>query len=460
MAAILAAIVGAFAATLPANDPDLFWHLASGIWMLDHRQLLDRDVFSFTMDGSAYSVGQWLGEVVYALLYRAGGWLAISGLRAALVGVAAFFVSRIVLRYQPSPLWAIVPLIGTLLVSKLVWGDRPQLFSLALFPVFLYVALDARFDGHPRRALALVPLSLLWANLHGAFSGGIALLGLVALESWISRASERHVLALAFAASAAAALVNPAGFGAYGAAAGYASSTSLVAEERPLDVATGAGAVFAALLLGTLGVALITPRGSLHERLGSPLLWAMLAVPFAALGMLHQRQLPFAAMILAPILAALLPTVFHRRVAVAPLVPRVPAVLIVASCVLVASAVTLVAGSRAPDLSMYPAGAVELLRARPGNLFDEYDWGGYLIFALPEHPTYIDGRGAALYPPSLITEFQNTVGLRPGYRETLDRRDIRLVLVRPDRALATALRNERWVVLGEEPGKWVLLERL
>src|SRR5439155_6274668 len=45
-AAILAAIVGVFAATLPANDPDLFWHLASGAWMIDHRQLLDRDVFS------------------------------------------------------------------------------------------------------------------------------------------------------------------------------------------------------------------------------------------------------------------------------------------------------------------------------------------------------------------------------------------------------------------------------
>src|SRR5439155_929564 len=68
-AAILAAIVGVFAATLPANDPDLFWHLASGAWMIDHRQLLDRDVFSFTMAGTGYSTGQWLGEVVYAALY-------------------------------------------------------------------------------------------------------------------------------------------------------------------------------------------------------------------------------------------------------------------------------------------------------------------------------------------------------------------------------------------------------
>ena len=83
----------------------------------------------------------------------------------------------------------------------------------------------------------------------------------------------------------------------------------------------------------------------------------------------------------------------------------------------------------------------------------------YLIFALPEHPTYVDGRGAALYPPSLIAEFQNAVALRPGYREALDRRGVRFVLVRPDRALAVALRDANWVLLGEEPGRWVLLQR-
>jgi len=175
--------------------------------------------------------------------------------------------------------------------------------------------------------------------------------------------------------------------------------------------------------------------------------------------MLHQRQLPFASMVIAPIVAALAPAVFARRVSPAPNVPRVTASLVVVGSVVAAAAFILIAGSRSPDLAAYPMAAVPLLRDRTGNLFNEYDWGGYLIFALPEHPTYVDGRGAALYPPSLIAEFQNAVALRPGYREALDRRGVRFVLVRPDRALAVALRDANWLLLGEEPGRWVLLQR-
>jgi hypothetical protein len=111
-----------------------------------------------------------------------------------------------------------------------------------------------------------------------------------------------------------------------------------------------------------------------------------------------------------------------------------------------------------PDLSAYPVGAVSLLRDRPGNLFHEYDWGGYLIFALPEHPTYIDGRGAALFPPSLVQEFQDTVAAGPGFRRVLSARDIRFVLVRPTRPLAAALQADGWRALGRDSA-WVLLER-
>jgi len=49
LAAVLAALVGALASTFAADDPDLFWHLASGAWMLDHGRILDRDIFSTTM---------------------------------------------------------------------------------------------------------------------------------------------------------------------------------------------------------------------------------------------------------------------------------------------------------------------------------------------------------------------------------------------------------------------------
>src|SRR2546427_5070642 len=92
IAAVLFAVIAAgFALLAPVSDPDIFWHLASGDWMLDHAQLLDRDVFSFTRTGVAYHTGEWLGESILPLTFPAGGWFAPELLPAACVGVGTLF---------------------------------------------------------------------------------------------------------------------------------------------------------------------------------------------------------------------------------------------------------------------------------------------------------------------------------------------------------------------------------
>ena len=49
------------------SDPDMFWHLASGKWMVEHGAILRNDVFSSTVTGQPYSVGEWLGEIALYL---------------------------------------------------------------------------------------------------------------------------------------------------------------------------------------------------------------------------------------------------------------------------------------------------------------------------------------------------------------------------------------------------------
>ena len=217
--------------------------------------------------------------------------------------------------------------------------------------------------------------------------------------------------------------------------------------------------MFVGLLLATLSLSLLLDRREIREALRSQLLWALLIPPFAVLGMLHQRNLPYAAVILAPVVATLVPLALRRPTAAEPAVPPTAGGLVVAAVMAVAVIIGLLGAPPSPDLTSYPVGAVGILSDRPGNLFHEYDWGGYLIFALPQHPTYIDGRGAALFPPALVQEFQDTVALRPTYRDVLTARDIRFVLVRPNRALAVALQEQGWRVLGREPTRWILLER-
>jgi len=262
-------------------------------------------------------------------------------------------------------------------------------------------------------------------------------------------------------ACAIATQLNPAGGGAVARAAAYgALLPGWIVEDRALDVLSGAGIVFAALLLAAIAAAMLRGREGIAARLGTPLLWPGLVTPFAVLALAIQRETPYACMILAPFVAAMVPDVIGRPRVVAPVVPRVIGLAIVVVFAALLALEAAVAAPREPDLGAYPVGAVPLLGSLPAqaHMLNEYDWGGYLIRYAKSHPTFIDGRGEALFVPDVLNDFQRAVALAPGYRDVLTKWDIALVLLRPDRPLTSALREDGWRVLGEDP-RWVLLAR-
>jgi len=460
ISALLFASLGAALGLLQAPaDSDMFWHLASGKWILEHGQLLSTDIWSFTRAGTPYNTGAWLGDVVMAAVYGAGSWLGIDVLRATLVGIAAFFTARITLRVQPHVGWCAVPVLGTILVSRMVWGDRPQLFTLALFPVVLDVLFAWRLEGKTRRLYALPILFILWANLHNAFVIGLVAVAIFAIDAWLEGERRMRVPALAaLVACVIAVQLNPARGGALGRAAAYgAMLPGWIVEDRALDILSGPGIVFATLLLGAIAAAMLRGRAGIAERLGTPLLWPGLIAPFAVLALAIQRETPYACMVLAPFVAAMVPDVLGRPRIAALVVPRAAALGVAA--LLVGALVVEIAlvAPREPDLTAYPAGVTRMeVAATNAHLLNEYDWGGFLIFN--GVTTFIDGRGEALFVPEVLDDFQRVVALAPGYRDVLKKWDISFVLLRPERPLVGALREDGWRVLGEE-ARWVLLAR-
>jgi hypothetical protein len=123
-----------------------------------------------------------------------------------------------------------------------------------------------------------------------------------------------------------------------------------------------------------------------------------------------------------------------------------------------------VAGSRAPAqvwnafrpafgvAGTFPAGAVDFLRreGRRGTLWNDYGWGGYLIWHLyPELRVSIDGR-MAVYGPERFREFLTVAQLDPGWREVLARLQPDTAIVRNGSPLISALRASGWVVRYED----------
>jgi hypothetical protein len=298
-----------------------------------------------------------------------------------------------------------------------------------------------------------------WANFHNAFVIGLIAIAIVAIDAFLERDGAWRRFAIITVLCVVASQLNPAGGGAIKRAAAYgALLPGWIVEDRPLDVLSGAGFVFAILLIGAIAAAMLRGREGIAARLGAPLLWPGLIGPFAIAALAIQRETPYACIVLAPFVAAMVPDALGRPRVAAPDLGRSAGVAVATILAVLLVGEAAAAAPREPDLSAYPAGALQPLRALSGNLLNEYDWGGYLIRYAPGHRTFIDGRGEALFLPDVLDDFQRVVALGLGYRDVLKRWDIAIALLRPDRPLAGALREDGWRVVASDP-RWVLLSR-
>ena len=215
--AFLAAFA-AFAVTIivptALRDGDTGWPLATGAWIVTHAGVPATDPFSFTATGRLWVAHEWLSELAMYASYRAAGW---SGL-IVLIGTAMATLFALVayeIRRWLSPRASIVALL--MLVTGLLPSllARPHILALPILAAWLIVLLHARERDRPP-PLGVALLMLLWANAHGSFVFGLALVGVFAFEALITAApSDRRGVIVGWGAfglaCAVAATATPAG---------------------------------------------------------------------------------------------------------------------------------------------------------------------------------------------------------------------------------------------------------
>ncbi|HZQ07198.1 MAG TPA: hypothetical protein VFD70_11505, partial [Anaerolineae bacterium] len=95
----------------------------------------------------------------------------------------------------------------------------------------------------------------------------------------------------------------------------------------------------------------------------------------------------------------------------------------------------------------FPVRAVDFLQAHPpsGTMFNEYTWGGYLLYRLyPLQRVFIDGT-IDLYGEALTRDFLDMVNAREGWQDKLDAYNVQWVILPRDRPLARELaRSDSW----------------
>jgi hypothetical protein len=182
---VLGTALAAFAVVLfaPAvlGDGDTYWHIAAGRWMLDNQAVLRIDPFSYTFAGHPWQTHEWLAEIAMALAYAGAGWSGV----VLLFGAAAALTAGLLARHLSRRLGGLALIVTLVLSLACVAGSllaRPHLLALPLLEMWTAGLLVAREEGRAP-SWKLLPLMVLWANLHSSFLVGLVLILPFALEA-------------------------------------------------------------------------------------------------------------------------------------------------------------------------------------------------------------------------------------------------------------------------------------
>ncbi|HUH97625.1 MAG TPA: hypothetical protein VLZ89_09725 [Anaerolineales bacterium] len=447
-----------FILTRTPQDADMWWHLRAGQVMWQSQAILLRDTFSYTRFGQPWTNAFWISEVVFYLLYRLGGYPALT-LLVALTGAATFY--SLFRRMPGDPFVKAFLIVLATLTAAPIWSPRPQIFSF-----FILALLDGWLEriGRDRRGSLwiLVPLFALWANIHGgwiwgflllaAYLGGIALDGL--RKEKRGAAADRPFLFRLMGWSLAAALaigLNPNGISIWRLPF-YTASVSMQIQEwaSPDFHQMEFQPMLWMLFLLMITAVLARPKMD----------WASLlkVMGFAYLTLVSERNLAPFAIIAAPILAEWTNGAIEniksdlgiaaRRAAPPLLSGKAGAILNTGLLAVIGLTVIgrayLVSTPAQVDQGV-PVNAVRWLKDNPtgGPLFNSYNWGGYLAWSLPQSPVFIDGR-ADLYGNELIDEWWSVVDGTPQGFAVLDKWNIRTIFVEPGWPVVRMLPAAGW----------------
>jgi hypothetical protein len=474
--AILLILIFAMAARTPL-DSDMWWHLRAGEETMRLGYPMTEDTFSYTRQGERWVNHSWLSQVVMYLLYQLGGFFAL-GAFVALLAALSFWL--VYLQMDGQALLRAFILIFTATTAALVWSPRPQMVSLVLFGLVGYLLY--LFKWHRRDYLwTFVPIFILWSNIHGGYALGILLIcAMIAgevINHVLFRAGSEVVewkrigqLTLWGILAVLVVVINPNGLAMWlipFQTIGVSVLQEFISEWASPDFHQIVQQPFLWLLFTTLGVAGL----SKHRIDGTDL---VSVVGFAYLALLARRNYGPFAMVAAPVLSRHLyamlrewqplaedffkdrfsasQTLFqrYRQRSLSTRVKQIinATILILLSLIAVVKLYAVTepefVDNQLEDL--YPVEAVKWIEESwpMGEIFNDYNWGGYLIWNLRDYPVFVDGR-TDLYDDELLREYLEVMAGDERWVESLDEYSVNTLIIQHGSGLVSQL---------EESGQW------
>ncbi len=459
------------------REPDIWWMLKTGEWMLEHGQVVSEDIFSYTQAGVPWINVKWGFEIILELFNRIGGPAFTMCLQAIVTILLVWITYRRygqmrLIGHQSRPQRPTIGIISVTLLMLFCISfrmiGRPEMISHLFMVIFSSLLLSYRRS--PSLAIyGLVPLQILWANGHEAFGTGMVMILVAIVSHWIEYFVNRKQSALPKHLTIASAL-------ALGAVALNPNGTALWL--HPLNIFTQVGenkfttelnnfltpGYWEAEAWINMGVALICgiqffsrrPQNGSDSRwyrrpfrqfgLDYLLLWGA----FLLLSLTAYRNIPFFILFASPQLAITIDRClqwFNRKASQKLQTGQVKIVFSAGLLAVVLTAYGLVATGSYYELTkardqyglklnpdFHPAGAADFLEKNQitGTGFADYLTSSYLLWKLyPDFKTYIDLRDLDIFPTAFFRDYLKMMN-DPAYFDQQAHQFDYVVLYRPE----------------------------
>ena len=453
---------------LPVRNPDFGWHVALGRWMVEHGAIPATEPFTHTAVGKPVVMPEWLSEVFYWLVERAGGVMALRWVHAVAIVLIVALVFVLLRRRRVPTGWALLGTLVYVAVAQTRFQQRPLLFDLLMLVAMYGYVFVVRPRLQPRELVGIAIATVVWANLHPGmtlFATIVVLyVAVEALQQWTGwrrpepddlGGGDLRRLALLAAVVSLAVFATP----------NHVRLLPYVLETNEMNAGQS---------LEWLPVTRLWGHPTMTPYAVESYCLVLAATLVTAVVLVRRRSLAELAVVL---FLAVLPLRGQRFVAVefAPIVFVLGAVGDwtrraggVARRVASAAALGIAVAGAYPVLNnanelhrygdrlspawnfqvaTYPIGAVRFLGEVPltGKLFNISDWGGYLLHErYTQYPIFIDGRWVEV-GKQVFDDSQTITNLRPETWSTLDRYDIDLLLVPREWMPKSLVAQHRWI---------------
>jgi len=453
-------------------DGDLPRHILTGNLILQTQRVSTTDIFSFRTTGYPSFPHEWLSQVIFATAYD---WLGLDGivlLTALMIMLTWAIVYQQAMRKSKSFFLTLIFIALGVGAGQIHVLPRPHIFTYILTAI--WIGLLESMEENKTRSWWLLPfVMLLWVNVHGMFVLGIAILGIYLVGDFLDhpsiswfRTNKARSLLLAGGLSLLATFFSPSGPRIWEAIASLGSNayiTSKIPEyQSPNFHLPETWPFIIIVLLAMIGLARKTER----------LTWVqgLLLCSFTGMALYTSRMIPIFAIVVTSIAAKVFADWLRedysqsRLFTIEENIYKINSTsngLVWVFAIVLFAAVLLKSGKTLDpqgqgnvfDKRFFPVEAVSWLETHPqdGHMFNEFDWGGYLLLNLwPSQQIFMDGH-THIYGEKLTREYEQVITQGKGWDEILNKYNVKWIIIRANTSLAKALSSSKiWTTTYED----------